>query len=230
MEIKNLILNSYNYKKFCLQCETAIIEFPSLSIKEENGLQYLKGVLEIKTECKQIIGNYFIEIRFAEMFPYRFPILYEIGKDIPNEADWHKYPNGKCCITVLPDEIIKCKNEITISYFIKNYCFSFFANHIYRKQYGIYLNGYYNHGELGVFEFYSDLFKTKDISEWLKYFKHVFRNELLKIERNHLCFCQSQIKFKYCHYKIFNSIKDIGEQQCLKDFTAINNFIIKFAK
>jgi hypothetical protein len=228
LEIKNRILE--NYKIFCIQCEAAVVEFPNLSIMKKNELQYLKGILDIKTNESIVIGSYFIEIHFTEMFPKRFPNLFEIGNDIPNDADWHKYQNGKCCITVLADEIVKCKAGITITSFIKNYCFSFFANHIHRKQYDSYLNGYYNHGELGVFEFYAELFKTKDISEWLKYFKHVFRNELLKTKRNNLCFCQSQIKFKYCHYKIFNSIKDIGEKQCLDDFTAINNFLIKFAK
>jgi SEC-C motif len=230
LEIKSLILDNYNYKTFCIQCEAAIVEFPNLSVFERNGLKYLKGILDIKLENTSIIGSYFIEIHFTEMFPNRFPDLFEIGKDIPNEADWHKYQNGKCCITVLADEIIKCKAGITVTNFIKNYCLSFFANHIHRKQYDSYLNGYYNHGELGVFEFYAELFKTKNINDWLKYFKHVFRNTLIKIERNDFCFCKSQLKFKHCHYKIFNSLKDIGEQQCLNDFTAINNFINKFTK
>jgi len=211
-----------NYQSFCNQLEDVIRKFPSLSIKEKNNRKYLKGILDIPNEDSIIVGSYLIEIHFVDRFPFRFPLLFETGGSILNEIDCHKYPDGKCCITVLPDEILKCKHGITVIEFIEKYALSFFANHIYKVLTGNYLNGEYSHGKLGLFEFYSDLLKTQDANKWLEYFKHVFLNDGITYHRNDKCFCGSDSKFKYCHLKIFNSITEIGYKQCLNDLEFIS--------
>jgi hypothetical protein len=46
-------------------------------------------------------------LRFTHLksSPHRFLKLYEVGGDILNNVDWHKY-NDNSCLTVEPDEII----------------------------------------------------------------------------------------------------------------------------
>jgi hypothetical protein len=222
LEIKGHIVKSDNYQIFCYQCDDVIKMYPNLSIQERDGRKYLKGILDVPNKNLEIIGSYLIEIHFTDLFPLRFPKLFEIGCDIPNDINWHKFSDGRCCITVLPDEILKCKQGITLNSFIRTYCFSFLANHIHRKLTGSYLNGEYGHGVEGVKEFYSDLFKTNNIDEWVKYLKHVFLVPEMRYKRNDLCFCKSELKFKHCHLEIFNSIRDIGAEQCLYDFKRIN--------
>ena len=221
MEIKNHIMNIDNYDKFCNQLIDVVKEFPSLSINEQNGKKYLKGVLDIADDDTNIIGSYLIEIRFSELFPFRFPILYEIGNDIPNNPDWHKYSDNSCCITVLPDEIIKCKSGISVNDFIKRYCCSFFANHIYRKKENHYLNDEYSHGSKGLKEFYTTLLRTDSKEQWISFYNHVFGVANVKYNRNDKCFCGSNKKFKICHLKIFDIIRDIGKKYFWTDLISI---------
>jgi SEC-C motif len=214
-------MESDNYELFCNELNEVIRIFPNLSIKEDNNRKFIKGILDIYNDDSIIVGNYLIEVHFKTCFPFRFPSLFEIGGAIPNEADWHKYSDTSCCITVLPDEILKCKGKIGVVEFIKKYCCSFFANHIHRKRTGNYLNGYYSHGPQGYREFYNELLKTTDTSLWIQYLKHVFTSAIFSTDRNSECFCKSGTKFKHCHKLIFDSMWEIGRVQLYSDFKSI---------
>lgn len=216
MELQNLILETH-YDLFCRQISELSDDYPNLEVKQNGGLKYLKGVLDIPNDCGQILGSFLIEIHFSHLFPYRFPLLFETGGDIKNTAEWHKYPNGQCCITVTPDEIVKCKYGISIKEFIKVYCISFFANHHHRLLKGVYKNGEYAHNHEGIKQFYQGLFKTENINTWFSYIHHVFIKKEFILGRNDLCICHSQLKYKNCHLKIFNEMADIGFQQIFND-------------
>ncbi|HEX8332000.1 MAG TPA: hypothetical protein VF622_05215 [Segetibacter sp.] len=221
MEIQNLILALSNYKIFCNQLEDLINTYPNLAIKESGGEKYVKGILDVPNDLGDTVGSFLIEIRFAPKFPFRFPDVYEVGGIIPNEADWHKYPDHRCCLTVEPDEILKCKNSITLKEFVANHVFAFLANYIYRKETGVYKNGDYGHWIIGIHQFYSELLKTKDYNLWLVYFENVFRHKPYKKDRNVKCFCESDLIFKKCHKLVFDTLREIGEEQVLKDFKTI---------
>src|SRR6202008_2239035 len=113
--------------------------------KDENGISILKGVLDIPNDHNEIVDSFLIEIHFVKCFPYCFPVLYEIGGRIPDEADWHKFQDGSCCITVAPDEKLKCKNGINVSQFIRQHAIPYFANYLYKKITTKYKNGEYSH-------------------------------------------------------------------------------------
>lgn len=210
-----------NYTSFCIHLEEAVENFPYLSIKEFEGKKYLKGILDIPDENQNIVGNFLVEIHFTNFYPYRFPKLFEIGGTIPNHADWHKYSDKSCCITVEPDEILKCKSGIDITSFIKHYAISYFANYIHKKLKGKYKNGEYAHGYLGLKQFYSNLLKTNDYNLWDKYLKYSFNKLKIPLDRNEVCFCNSGIKFKKCHLLVFNQLYQLGEQYILNDFNKI---------
>lgn len=210
-----------SYSLFCNQLDLVIKKYPNLKITELDGLKYLKGILEIKNDKRETVGNFSIEIKYRNDFPYRFPYLYEVGRDIPNLADWHKYQDDRCCITVYPDEILKCKDGITLLSFIDNYAIPYFANQLYRLQYDKYLNGEYSHGNDGLIEFYSTLFKTTDRLKWKEYVNIVSLGKTLKMDRNKPCFCGSGLKFKICHDKVFYYIKRLGVNLIINDLNRL---------
>ena len=211
-----LIIN--NYKLFCRQLNEAIHKYPNLQIKELNGLKYLKGILDVPNNEGIIVGSFLIELHFNKGFPQRFPLLFETGGAIPNEADWHKYQNSGCCITVTAKEILLCKNGLSVIDFIETHAIAFFANFIYRRITGEYKNGDYGHGIIGLYQFYTNLLKTNNPNLWLQYFKNVFRNLSFNNKRNDPCFCNSGKKFKVCHDVVFDTLLEIGEKQILEDF------------
>lgn len=209
-----------SYNTFRLHLKDATLSFPELKIKEKNGIQYLKGIFNIHNDIKQTVKNYLIEIHWNFNYPYRFPILLEVGGDIPNHIDWHKFSNEACCITVEPDEIIKCIDGVTIINFIKSYAVPFFANHIYRTINGKYKNGEYSHGNKALVEFYSNLFETNELHIWIETLRRLWGDKQ-KIRSNGHCFCSSGKKFEQCHKPILSKLQIIGKDFVIKDFTKI---------
>lgn len=200
------------------ELESVVRVYPQLTIKETENGHYLKGILDIPDEDNKIVGSFAVEIFPTANFPYCFPKLFEVGGDIPCEANWHKYSDNSCCLTVSANEILLCKNGMSIVRFIKEVTIPYFANQLYRKREGKYLKEY-SHGALGVQEFYTDLFRTKDRKIWEEILKTAMGK--IKYERNKFCYCGSKTKYKKCHLLIENKLKDIGWEQIKKDFKLI---------
>lgn len=211
-------MTTESYKLFCNQLDSVIKKFPNLMITELDGVKALKGILDIKNDQNEVVGSFSVEIRYRMEFPFRFPILYEVGEAIPDIADRHKYQDGSCCITVLPDEILKCRDGISVLSFIEEYAIPYFANQVYFLQNWKYLNGEYSHGFNGLREFYSQLFKTTDTSKWREYVDIVSSGKTLKMDRNKPCFCGSGLKYKNCHDKIYYNISRLGINLIINDF------------
>lgn len=210
-----------NQKLFSDQLDEVIYHFPQLKKVVGSDDDFLKGILDIPNDEGEVIGSFMIEIKNHEEFPYRFPILYETAGDIRNEADWHKYPDHSCCITVEPDERLICRNGITVLEFIERHVIAYFANHHHRLITGQYKNGEYAHGLPGIRQFYADLFKTPDMGKWIEYYKHVFHEKSIDIGRNDQCFCGSGKKYKFCHDKVFQDLKWLGENKVKRQLLLI---------
>jgi len=211
-----------NYILFNEQLRIAVKRYPNLKIfQDRDGLSFLRGILDIPNDNNEIVGHFLVEVRCSEKFPLRFPILFETGGEIPNEADWHKYKNGSCCVTVAANEIIICKNGITVPLFIEKYAIPYFANYIHKRLTREYKNGEYAHGIKGIGQFYESLMKTANRDLWIQYFKNVFQELRVKCGRNDPCFCGSGGKYKHCHLEVFNNLLQIGEKQIRNDFNII---------
>ena len=206
-----------NYQTFIDQLIIANQKYPNLRIKEVGGIQILKGLLDIPDDNDEVIKSYSIEIHFSKCFPFCFPILFEAGEDIPNEADWHKYEDGSCCITIPPNERLICKDGISVLHFIENHAIPYLANQLLRKTNGYYKNGEYAHGNAGFIQFYSSLFKTADPKKWYEYMSMAFLHQPVKILRNQPCFCGSKLKYKKCHDMVFYQMQIIGYEQIRND-------------
>lgn len=219
-------MQASNQELFNRQLDEVIHHFPQLKKVVGSDGDFLKGILDIPNDEGVIIGSFMIEIRNRQGFPNRFPSLFETGGDIRNEADWHKYPNGSCCITVEPDELLICRNGITIMEFIRKHAIAYFANHHHRLITGEYKNGEYAHGHEGTFQFYTRLFKTSDMGKWIEYYDHVFKKKSINIGRNDRCFCGSEQKFKVCHDKVFQDLKWLGKDAVREQLLQIMKLVI----
>lgn len=207
-------------KDFESQLQLAVKKYPDLSIyKNVDGSGYLKGILNIPDVNNNTVGCFSIEIYATAQFPYRFPRVLEVGGDVPIGEDWHKYSDNSCCITVEQDEIIKCYRGITLLSFLENEVIPYFANQIYRKATGHFLNEY-PHGLNGMKLFYINLFGSGDLSVFRKCLKHCFEN--VKFERNHECYCGSGQKYKRCHLLIEEKLQMIGEERVMSDLKLLS--------
>jgi hypothetical protein len=200
-------------KVFERHIEEAIYSFPNLEIKSQGNNKYLKGVIDING-----FGSYLIEIKYKGGYPKRYPLLYEVGGEIPNIPDYHKYADNSCCLTVDADEILKCIKGITIKYFIEDVAIPFFANQLVKIKEGKYIKEY-SHGNKGVFEFYSELLRTSNLNR----IKMIILSFLYgSVKANDNCICGSGLKTSECHLDSIIKLQQIGKHQVMLDLKLIS--------
>ncbi len=192
----------------------AVAAYPNLQIVGEPGHQYLRGILDVPDGAGGVAYSYLVEIKPVAHFPYRYPIVFEVGGDIPVGADHHKYPDKHLCLGVDAEEIIQCHKGLSLVEFIEKVLIPHLANQHYRHITGAYLQEY-AHGNDGVRQYYEKLVGTSDMVVWVALFRAAFGN---RIERNAPCCCGSGQKFKRCHERVVQTMQLIGKEQTEKDF------------
>jgi len=194
--------------------EALIVEqdFPDLKLfHPENDVPYIEGILNLKDERGILIDSYEIKIVPSDNYPSRFPIVYEIGKRIPPNVDWHVYPSsGNCCIASFPEELLFCKKGINLLSFIKDRITPYFFNQKHREVHGYFLNER-SHGTLGNLEFFIDILKTTD------FLKICFLLNFIKKEkepkRPNACFCGNGKKYRHCHKGAYRKLKEFTDKE-----------------
>lgn len=211
------------YEQFISELPDAIGAYPSLYESTVGDKKILKGWLPIVDEDGKHWEDYSIEIHCSEKYPYEFPVLYETSGKIPKIGDWHIYEDTlSCCVKVHPEEILRCKNGITLTEYIKEEVLPYLFNQTHRRIEGFYVNGEYSHGQIGIYEFYADILKTSaNIQLTLKLMNYIATHN--RPGRTSLCFCGQKIKFRHCHREAFDKIKEIGDD-------AIKNYAFNIAK
>lgn len=205
---------------------TGVLEkYPKLSVNSANGKIILKGDIELIDEHGVYRDTYSIEIHPVAAFPFRFPYVFETGGKLPWNVDWHVFENdGHCCIKVEPEEILICKNGITLLNFIEQQVFPYFFNQTFRR-----INGYYinerAHGLLGIINFYREQFKEKNVQRLIMLMEFVLNNR--EPNRVSKCFCGTGNKYRKCHKDAYRMLHDIGVETVSIHLVLIKELISK---
>ncbi|MBL7767499.1 MAG: SEC-C domain-containing protein [Flavipsychrobacter sp.] len=202
---------------FVEQLAEAEESYPKLKPTLTEAGYVLAGDLDVIDKTGKLWETYQIEIHYTDGFPYRFPLLYETGGKIPKIADWHVYEDTlTCCVKVLPAEIIRCLNGITITEYIREEALPYFFNQTHRRLEGFYVNGEYSHGLMGIYQFYEEALRTgKDVKKLLRLMHFIATNE--RPGRTSICFCGSGKKFRNCHRDTFDELRQLGSSVLLSD-------------
>jgi hypothetical protein len=200
--------------------------FTKLIIEVSEGEQFLTGELDIVDSTGKLWDTYSVELKGSVKYPQTFPKLFETGDAFPKIVDWHVYEDDKsCCVDVIPNEIILCKDGLQVVDYIQRFAISYLANQSFRKREGYYLYGEYSHGIFGRIEFYQSKLKAKSPADLLKMFELIIRG--YNPERTAFCpFCY-KVKFRKCHRDAFRELENIkaflyydGLQQLIPFFTS----------
>lgn len=200
--------------EFELQLLEAILKYPSLKIAEVESEKYLKGNLDIIDSSGCIWDTYSIEIKGSNEFPYRFPLLMETENAFLKINSWHVNNDGTCCLDVPQNEMLICKNGISVIDFIKGHVIPYLANQTFRRREGYYLYGEYSHGIVGRVEFYQNKLKAKTPAELISML-YLITNGYHPDRTSYCPFCFKS-KFRHCHKDAFNELEKI------KDFIVID--------
>lgn len=195
---------------------TAVAAYPSLSIiVDESGQRYLRGILDVPDGAGGVAISYLVEIKGTYLYPYRYPLAYDVGGDIPPGADNHKYGDTCLCLGVDAEEIIACRKGKYIVDFIREVLIPHLANQYYHRLTGAYLQEY-AHGAVGIRQCYEKLLCPYDEVVWKGMYQAAF---VKSVGRNDPCFCGSGRKFKCCHETMVETLRLIGKEQVTIDYT-----------
>ena len=107
---------------------------------------------------KEARGEYDIEIRIPDDYPRCVPSVRETGGRVPK--DFHRYTNSDLCLGA-PVAVRKTFLESpTLLAFVENLVIPHLFSHAYFAEHGEMPFGDLEHGSLGIFDFYKDLFGT----------------------------------------------------------------------
>lgn len=191
--------------------ETIEKDFPSLHYVEiDNAVPAVAGDLVLLDEVGGVLDTYQIVIKETQLFPKRFPFVYEVGGRIPHNIDWHVFNDGHCCIKSIPEEILLCKGGMSLPTFVREQVVPYFFNQKHREMHGFFLHER-SHGLRGNIEFFEDLFGTKDaqtILQWLLFIKK--RREPNRVNE---CFCGSGRKYRKCHREVYRKISGYTDEE-----------------
>lgn len=202
---------STGYHLFSEQLDEAIAKYPLLKRVILDGKEILKGSLEVRDKDGKHWEDYEIEIHATENFPNLFPWLFEVSDKIPKIADWHIYEDTfSCCLKILPEEILRCKQGITVTEYITEEVLPYLFNQTHRRTEGYYVNGEYAHGSMGIYQYYSSILRTGgNIRLTISLMQYIAAN--YRPYRTNLCFCGNGKKFRHCHRDSFDQLKQIGD-------------------
>ncbi|UUW08953.1 SEC-C metal-binding domain-containing protein [Flavobacterium plurextorum] len=189
----------------------AVLEmFPKMKLEVENKVKILLGEVDIFDGANTYVDSFSIKVIVPLRYPHEFPRLFETGNKFEHIADRHISNDGSCCVCSLQEENLVSQRGITIKSFFLIYVLPYLANQIYFDSQGKWANGDFDHGVLGIFQYYSELLKLEKITEVIE-FLSVFN--VTKIYRNDDCFCGSGKKLKRCHQGTYYIFKDLSKKR-----------------
>jgi hypothetical protein len=202
------------------QYDIAKEKFPKLTQPELVGEHWeIKGSIDVIDDEGFIWDNFDVKIIIPKTLPEELFQLHETGKRIPREAYWHN--SITCCLSTNATIYFILAEDVTLLNWLNRFAHPFLANYVYKRKTGHYANGEFEHETKGIIEGYEKLFGLSGVSEVSAKLETLC--SLLKLERNDLCFCGSQIKFKKCYQKLPFSHKysNIPFPQLVKDLEEI---------
>ncbi|MGE5318163.1 MAG: hypothetical protein ACM3ME_09210 [Chloroflexota bacterium] len=208
---------------FTSEAKEVILNYPKLTIGvSSNGTPIVLGKIDIIDSNDEFWESYDIEIHPSELYPARFPILFETSNKFPHNSEWHvNEGDDSCCVDVIQNEIIECNKGITFLNYMKSYVLPYFFNQTHRKKTGYYVNGEYSHGHEGSIEYYKNALGINDQLILFEILKLLYSD--VDPDRRSKCFCGKDKKYRKCHREAFNSLKVIPKDILLKHI----NFLYK---
>lgn len=196
---------------FMEEAEVIQKDYPELefSIDNDTSVPILSGTIKLEDSIGITLDTYKVRISPTPEYTNRFPFVFETEERIPINIDWHVYPDdGHFCFCSIPEEILICKNWISLSWFIENQIKPYLFNQKYREMHGFFLKER-QHGNKGNIQFFIEELKTNDYPKLLQLLYFIKgRKEPNRVQN---CFCGSGEKYRYCHRSAFRKMNQFTD-------------------
>lgn len=183
--------------------------FPKLKLLNDDGKPpSFAGVLDVCDEQGNWYGSFNIRVNAVVNYPYGVPRMFETGGQIERIADRHVNGDGSNCVAIDHVLLYRAARGLTMSAYMQEYAWPYFANQLYFKEKGVYAAGEYAHGFAGVVQFYKESMNIRDPACATILLLSILNRKLPR--RNDPCFCGSAKKYKHCHLKAAEYLQSAG--------------------
>lgn len=187
-----------------------------------------------KSKKNLIYDTYQIEIDLKKTAKSLWPKVFETGKRVPREADFHCYADGHLCLTTFLEEAVYSRDGFKLEKFITNIVVPAFYEQSYYEKYGRWPWGEYSHGVIGLLESFSKVNKEISFYKKLDVLYKVCGSRMLDTYLNKnvnpysiLCPCGSFRNFYECHKEGFKGYLKLRE---FRDDVFLNPINLQLAR
>jgi len=204
--------------------QIANVLFPKLNCvwNSKNNFWAIYGELDICDQEGDYWNTFKIVVYVPKTYPYCIPLVKEKSEIVDREDDWHINEEGLCCVDIIHNLLFQQRKGINISDFLKFKVYPYFANQVYKKNFGTYAAGEYMHHFNGIKQFYVEDLRIGDVHLAIKILKMILNNRLPG--RNDECPCGGG-KFKNCHWSSIDFLKSISKEQLRSDLVEFSSIL-----
>ena len=110
-------------------------------------------------------GSFYLEIIINKDFPQSIPVVKELGRRIRQKNyGGHIYSDRSLCLEVPTRIQIELERNPSLLYFSETFIQPYLFGFLYHQKYEQFPFGEYQHGEIGLLEYYCTVFKVNEKS------------------------------------------------------------------
>ena len=182
-------------------------------IIDKKNKAYIEGIFKFHVTCNDIefSDDCEIKIDIPDNYPLEIPIVFD-SKD--KFVNFHRNSDKSLCLGNNFELYKRFNPNRNIKNFLENIFVHFCYFFCFYKKFEKTPEGELSHGPKGIFEYYSDLFATKDVNLIIELLKIIMpkksKNYTAKYRGHNLCPCNSGAKTRDCHGSVLKELAGLS--------------------
>ena len=169
---------------------------PALELVAVSDSVILQGTVsfDMGSGARRLEDAYEVVMRFPDDYPNSPPVPYETGGAIPRDFE-HVFGDGSCCLGAPAEVRRRFREHNNLLHFINEQVVPFLYSCSYWKKYREVPFGKLDHGDAGVFQYYSEFFMV-DVPATMSLLRLLADNINAPLMK---CPCRSGRRLRDCH-------------------------------
>ncbi|MEJ6079151.1 hypothetical protein MT391_11515 [Vibrio sp. 1-Bac 57] len=196
--------------------EEFLAAYPKIRLSDINAEKVeLLGEYQLKAQLdgSQLIERtFYLKIVCPKDYPNKLPMVYDAASYFPRIQDFHTYANGSFCL----GSELKIKSilssDSSLSAFFEKIVVRFLYAVSHRVEFGNFPYGELDHGEKGLIDDYSEIFRVNGKASVLLALKALGLRK--RVANKLLCPCGCGYRLGSCNYRFFlNEFRQIERRR-----------------
>lgn len=171
--------------------------FPGLQLEDEGNRVLFRGPFPVRTDGAGTPRDQFsIEVEVSPDSPKGMPVVREVANRVPRTQDRHVNDDGTLCVLLPHSYAYHCRDGLDLDEYLDGPLRAHLAGQLLAEIGEPWPLGEWNHGVLGVLDFYAEILGTRELGILRGLLELLARQEL---KGEHRCPCGSGRDLRRCH-------------------------------